>query len=216
MYLKRSNMNWFFLLLKQLGKGLVVPLMLLFLSVPSLVGAETRQHGSHVHGIAEMTVVLDGENLIIEMISPAVNITGFEHAPKDEEQEHAIREAAELLKHGEKLFLLDKKAECQLHEAVVKSELLEELEGHGEHEGHKDDHHHDEHAEGAHDDEGHMSHSEFEVTYHFECEKPKDITMLEVELFSKFSGFEKIDVQLLTPKGQTAVGLTPQKHRISF
>mgnify|MGYP001552526716 FL=1 len=232
MCLRIVSANWFVVAFRGSGKGLVIPFMLLLLSKPALVGAETRQHGSHVHGIAEMNVVLDGKNLIIEMISPAANITGFEHAPKNEEQERAIHEAAELLKDGEKLLLLDKKAECQLHEAVVKSELLDEREKHGEHEheGHKDVHQHDDHESEKHDhkdahhhddEDGHehddeMSHSEFELTYHFECEKPERITKMEIELFSKFSGFEKIDVQLLTPKGQTAVELTPQKHRISF
>jgi Protein of unknown function (DUF2796) len=43
--------------------------------------AEHREHGPHVHGVAQLNVALDGNVLWIELNSPAMNIVGFEHAP---------------------------------------------------------------------------------------------------------------------------------------
>ena len=45
----------------------------------------TRQESSHIHGIVEMNLAVEGSQLYIELISPAANIVGFEHAPSTDE-----------------------------------------------------------------------------------------------------------------------------------
>lgn len=179
----------------------------LFLTCQAAVGtAETRQHGTHVHGIGTLNVAFDGKDLIIELESPAANVFGFEHAPENEQQNHKVEAAFELLLAGEEMFNITPKAKCRLHGADIDSDMAK---------GHSPEHHHehDRLVTGHTDNAGH---SDLRVTYHFECESPRQLKAIDVMLFSYFPGFEEIEVQLLTPKKQTAVELTPQKFKISL
>lgn len=184
--------------------GLIVFSFLLLTCHTEVSASEIRQHGSHVHGVGKLNVALDGKDLIIELGSPAANIVGFEHAPKNEQQIHEMHEALELLGSGEKMFALTAKAQCNLHEANVDNDMVE-----GHHHEHEKGH-----SEKDHTDE--TGHSEFSATYHFKCEDPNSLKAINVMLFSHFPGFEEIEVQLLTPKRQTAVELTPKKFQISL
>jgi len=190
---------------------LMVCSFLFFVGVASLKASETRQHGAHVHGTGKLNIALDGNNLLIGVTSPTANIVGFEHAPENEQQSHQVHQAVELLKEGEKLFVFTKKAHCSLHEAHVESDMAQ-----GDHEEHEA--HHEDHDEHAHSEKDHdtSSHSEFEVEYYFECNNPDSLKSINVQLFSHFPGFEKLEVQLLTPKRQTAIELTAKKYEISL
>jgi hypothetical protein len=179
-----------------------------------------------------LNIALDGNDLLLEVTSPAANIVGFEHAPGTEEEKHAVYEAVELLEDGENLFSFTVGAQCRLHEAHVESDMAGEHhdeEHHDEkehgtpHKGHdgahkehgdQDEEHAEDHTEEA---QGHGDvHSEFLVTYYFECGDPDSLKSIEVLLFSHFPGFEEIEVQLLTRKMQTGFELTPAKNRLSF
>ena len=192
--------------------------------IAASASAETRQHGAHVHGEGKLNIALADKELHMELESPAANVVGFEHAPRDAEQEQAVRKAEERLKDGETLFVLTPKAGCRLAEAGAE-QIGEEHEGEEHHE-HEE---HDTHDEHVHEDEGHEGHegheeehhehsvhSEFHVQYRFECRHPEQLKGIDVQLFSAFPGFEKLHVQMLTPKGQTAVELTPKQHQISL
>ena len=195
-------------------KGLTVLIILLFSFLSAVEASETREHGSHVHGIGKLNVALDGKDLFVELDSPAANIIGFEHEPKNDQQKHVVHEAIELLEKGEKLFVFSAKAQCSLHESYVGNDMAA---GHNEeHEGHEAHHgdHDDSSTEAAHATPS--SHSEFTATYHFKCNRPEKLKTIEVMLFSSFPGFEELEVQLLTPKKQTAVELTPNNNEISL
>ncbi len=214
----KKNRPWFFI--KKHASVLLASTFLIAAYSGVVNGSETRQHGAHVHGIANLNVAVDGSNLMIELDSPAANILGFEHAPETEEQAHAVHEVMELLKSGDKLFAFTPKAECTLHDAHVETDM--ETKDHDDHESH--DQHHEHEAHDGHDDHTHAekdndhgaTHSEFKVSYHFECAQPDRLKSIEVLLFSKFPGFERIDAQVLTGKGQSAAGLTARSFEISL
>lgn len=169
--------------------------------------SEVRQHGAHEHGVGKINIVLDGQDLVMELFSPAINIVGFEHKPTNEQQEQKIQKSTDLLKSWEKMFVISPQAQCTLHEIHVDNDMLTEAH-HPHHE------HAEEHMNSQHEDE--IVHSEFKATYHLKCEAPNDIKTLNVMLFSYFPGFEELEVQLLTPKHQTAIELTPEKIQISL
>ncbi|XCN74697.1 MAG: DUF2796 domain-containing protein [Candidatus Electrothrix aestuarii] len=177
--------------------------------------AETRQLGAHVHGEAALNVAFTEKEVYMELESPAANIVGFEHAPGNAEQEQAVHKAEERLKAGETLFVLTPKAGCTLAAAEVEQDMSEEEhEGEEEHDAHDDHDHEDEGHEDEHHEHG--AHSEFHAQYRFECQHPDRLKGIDVQLFSAFPGFEKLDVQMLTPKGQTALELTPKKHQLDM
>jgi hypothetical protein len=200
---------------------------------------EYRQHGTHQHGLAQINLAIEEKDVHIALISPAANIVGFEHEPHTPEQEAAIKQALQTLEDGSSLFGLSSKADCQLVEAQVTTDIMSETDhehneeqsgephehehdhdGHDETEKHSEEHHeHEHHEHNAHDDDaehGHEGHSEFEMTYHFVCKKAKKLWEIEVNLFSVFPGMERIQVHALTDSGQLSVELNPKQTRIKL
>jgi hypothetical protein len=193
---------------------------------------EHRQHGSHMHGIAALNLVLEGQELHIELDSPAANIVGFEHAPSSKDDHAALDKAVATLKDGDRLFKFNDDAGCRMEMAKVTSELLDEE--HDEHEGHaeekaeahahedKEGHDHEEHeGEHAKKDEnehegGGETHSDIDATYHFECATPDKLTQLTVELFEAFSGMEELKVQYIIESKQGAAELSASDHVVKF
>ncbi len=183
---------------------------------------ERRQHDAHVHGSAALNVALEGEELHIELDSPAANIVGFEHAPSSESDHAALDKAVAKLKDGDRLFRFNDDAGCRMETANVSSELLDE-----EHEGHTDEksgeHAHEKHAHEEkkghdheeHEDEGEV-HSDIEAVYHFECDAPGKLTQLTVELFEAFPGTEELKVQYVIESKQGAAELTATDHVVKF
>lgn len=72
---------------------LLISALLFFIGVTGAVAEETCHHDAHVHGVGKLNVALDGDDLIIELTSPAANIVGFEHTPENEQQSHEVHEA---------------------------------------------------------------------------------------------------------------------------
>lgn len=166
---------------------------------------EYRQHGSHVHGIASLNLAAENGEIHIELDSPAANIVGFEHRPSSEVEHAALDKAVAKLKQGSQLFAFNASAGCSLEKAQVESALLQDNHGHHQHD-------HDKQDDKKHAD----SHSDIEVSYHFECSNPGDLSQLTVGLFEAFSGMGKLNVQYITDTGQGAAELTPASHVIAF
>lgn len=193
---------------------------------------EHRKHGAHVHGIAALNLALEGQEVHIELDSPAANIVGFEHAPSSADDHAALDKAVATLKDGDRLFRFNEEAGCRMEMATVTSELFDEA--HHEQEGHaqekagahahedKEGHDHDEHKEehghkDEHEHEGEgETHSDMDATYHFECDTPDKLKALTVELFEAFSGMEKINVQYVIESKQGAAELTAKDHVVKF
>ena len=186
---------------------------------------EHRQHEAHVHGIAALNLALEGEEVHVELDSPAANIVGFEHAPSSEADHAAVNKAVATLKNADQLFRFNKEAGCRLEKAMVTSALLEEE--HQDHDDkHSDDHDHEEkgehdhekHEHEAHEHEEHEgeTHSDIEAVYHFECDQPAKLTQLTVELFETFPATEKLNVQYVIETKQGATELTMKDHVVNF
>jgi hypothetical protein len=197
---------------------------------------EHRQHGAHVHGVAGLNLALEGNEVHVELDSPAANIVGFEHAPSSEADHAALDQAVATLRGGDRLFQFNSEAGCRMEKADVISALLDD--GHHEHaddHGHEkkdhDDHGHENkekhaHDEHKHDDQGHdghghekhadETHSDIDAVYHFECDNPGKLTQLTVELFEAFPGMEELNVQYVIESKQGAAELNAASHVVTF
>jgi hypothetical protein len=153
---------------------------------------EHREHGAHVHGVAELNVAVDGDSLLLELNTPAMNIVGFEHPPRTDEQRAAIDAARAQLADGAALFVPNAAAECAQSSQLVTLDL-----------GDPEDHDHAKDAE---------VHSDAHGEWTFTCAKPTALEQLDVQLFEVFPGKEKLRVQLITPSGQRGDALTPEDH----
>lgn len=187
-----------------------------------IAAAERRDHDAHVHGRAEMDVAALGGTAEIVLRSPAVNLVGFEHEPRSDEERERSRVALASLRDGESLFAFEG-AGCRLDEAWARwhHEARDHAEDadhdHAGSHGHDDDHEH-EHEQGHREhDEGHgenieEGHSEIHAHYHFDCEGVP--SAIATGLFERFPGTEEIRVQFITDDTQGAQVLTPGSSRL--
>jgi hypothetical protein len=166
-----------------------------------LFAAEHREHGPHVHGVGQLNVALDGTALEIELDSPAANVVGFEHPPRDAAEQAQKEQAIAQLRDGASLFLLPKAAGCRLEEAKAAEEATE-------HHADEEDHH------GDGEEEHH--HTDINVSYRFHCDRPEALTDMDVRLFERFPATHKLEVQLIGPHGQSGGELTATDHHLSL
>ncbi|RUO26907.1 hypothetical protein CWE09_09510 [Aliidiomarina minuta] len=88
------------------------------------------QQGSHVHGVAYLSIAMAEGEIQIELQAPASDIVGFEHKPDTQEQKDAIDSAIALLRQGEWLKL-QQGTDCLLENANATSTQLQGS-GHGD------------------------------------------------------------------------------------
>lgn len=181
-----------------------------------------RQHGPHEHGVGSLNLVVDGNVVEIELESPAVNIVGFERAPKDEAEHATLERAVATLKDGGRLFGFPAAAGCRLTKSSVSSSLLgDEPEAEADHEDHQA--HDDARAKQTHHEDGdqdaeheHETHADLDADYGFECDDAARIDRVEVRLFEAFPGTRRLRVQFATAKGQGGAELTAARPRIEL
>ena len=107
--------------MQRLRKVLIIPFLFL-LPLTSFASEQTefRQHVSHVHGIAQLNLALANNELLIEFESPAADIVGFEHEPRNDNEKAAYQKALGILRVGERMFKFPQAAGVRLEKSVVK------------------------------------------------------------------------------------------------
>lgn len=196
------------------------------LGLSAALAAPSQAAEAHVHGLAQLQVALDNGQVDLIFTSPAANIVGFEHAPKDDAQRKAVADAAEYLE-SQPLFVADGTS-CTLKEASVSSDLLDAdhhaEKGHGEHHDKHDDHdeHHHDHAkhgdakEHDHDHEQHGdAHTDFTVSQQLECDDEIG-SGFTTPLLERFGGIEQLQVQWVRDSSQGSASLTGGNDRVGF
>jgi len=176
---------------------------------------EHREQPAHEHGHGTLDIVVEGEELVMELRIPGVNVVGFEHAPRDDAEREAVRQALVPFGDAASLFVLPAEAECEVEEA--KAEILDmahedDREGRGqEEEGRGEDEHEDEdeEQEGHDSDSVSEAHSELRATWRFNCQEPGRLDEIEVRVFEHLHDAEEIEVRVVTPAAQVATGLHP-------
>jgi len=167
--------------------------LLLACSLSALpAAAEYRQHEAHVHGVARLDVLLDGNTLTIDLDTPAVNLLGFEHVPQNEGEEATLKQVAARLHNPAALFSLPKGAQCNAGAPSVHSPLFGNA------------------LEQQHE------HADIEASYIFTCRYPVELDGMSINLFRPFAGIHKIEVQQITPSKQGAAELTADSTRLTF
>ena len=140
---------------------------------------------SHVHGNAELNVVLMGQKLQVEFVSPAANLLGFERLPITDEESTVVNNTIKQLQHGG--WLIEGIQEtCQLSTEAFEAPAYTEHE------------HEHEHESSEHDAE---AHSNFRVTYLYDCDMPPK-KQLKILAFDHYTGIEILTVQWIADQKQ--------------
>nr|WP_321442060.1 DUF2796 domain-containing protein [uncultured Hyphomonas sp.] len=165
--------------------------------------ASAQSLDAHVHGEANMAIVIDGQHLSASLMSAMYNITGFEHAPETEEQREVLQTAKSLLEDGTQLFRFNSEAECFLTSSHHNLSSTEDR-----HDTNEDK----PEADGEH----HHNHRDLEADYEFTCKKPSKLSSVRVGLFDHFKNLQKVNVVTLTGGQQSAAELTPKRETLSL
>ena len=189
------------------------------LSLPQLLLAADHDHDhhkqkAHVHGVAELAMVLEGSKLEVEIKSPAESFIGFEHEAQTQAEKDIAHKAEASLKTPEVLFAFYG-ADCKLEDADVDMPGILGHEDHDHDEHHEDhDEHHDHDEDHEDHDEHHEGHSDITAHYTYSCSNPTGLTHLEVNLFKSFEHLKTINVMVVTDTNQKGETLTADHNVI--
>lgn len=81
---------------------------------PLWLHAFERDHQAHTHGEGTATIVIEQEIAHVHLALPAMDVVGFEHAPRTEAHRHTIHQAQALLSQPEHVIQWPERALCEL------------------------------------------------------------------------------------------------------
>ncbi|MGS0742531.1 DUF2796 domain-containing protein [Glaciimonas sp. GG7] len=176
----------------------------LFASLLCLTLSPAIAHEAHVHGVGKLDVAVDGSQLTLHLDSPLMNLLGFEHAATSAKDKQAAQQMAQTLRMAEKVFVATPAAACRpvsvkLISAALDPTLLGEPL-----------------ASAAINTPAEPGHADLDADFIFQCAHPERLQSIDVALFAQFKGFQKIEVQMVTPEKQIAATLLPSASRISW
>ncbi len=181
---------------------------------PLAYAKDSHSHAKpHVHGLAELTLIAQGNALEIEFSSPAYDLIGFEHQAQSKQEVESVQAAINTLKKLDSLLIFSNKP-CTLVKASVNTADLLAQSGKKSNVSHTHpDHGHDK----THQHEGHRNyHNEFTAYYQLNCSKPVSDSTLTVNLFDVYPSIQQIKVQWVLQNRQGANTLTPQQRTIKL
>lgn len=162
----------------------------------TLLADETKHHhhSAHVHDVTHLSLISEDAHLRLELQGAAAGFLGFEHAPENNEEMHAVATLKQQLQVSDNVFLINSEARCSLQTAAIR---LPGLEHDTSHKNHIDDH-----------DEGH---ADVEAHYDFTCHFIDEITTVTVTLFEHFTGIKTVEAIYLLEDRQSAQTLRPDR-----
>ena len=153
-----------------------LPLLLLAL-LPALAFA--HKNHAHNHGVGQLGIVVEGEQLTLLLETPQHDIVGFERAPKTAREQVTVQAALEKLKTPGKLFAPTAAAQCVVVDQNVDAPLLV-------------------------GDKGQSGHGDIEARYVYRCAQPAALTDLKATVSAEFPRVRSLAVSFAGPKGQKA------------
>jgi hypothetical protein len=172
--------------------------------------AQQANLSTHVHGVSELNIVIEGNKLEMQLRSPAMNIVGFEHKARTEQQILKVKQSEVKLHDHSALFLFSSggcgltQAKIDLANLIKKNAIEKDVHGHH----HSDPDHNHEDADG--------DHSEVVAHYYYDCEDMDDLSSLSLGFFDVFPAMQQINGIWITTSGQGAASLTRSNKTITF
>lgn len=160
---------------------------------------------AHVHGVVTMQVVLEGENLILELLAPAVNLLGFEHVASTEEERQALSRLKTILADADSLFQFEA-SRCDL--------LMQDIifsGGVADHAAHDNVVPHDHSPQ-----QERLEHGDIKARYHYHCASPQRLATLSVKIFVPFPGIQTLSVEWIVAGRQGAASLSHDTQTVFF
>jgi hypothetical protein len=166
--------------------------------------AEKRQAHTHVHGAAEMNIVVDGKKVMVEFRSPAEGVMGFEHEARTDADKKKRDAAMKAIKERfSDMVIFDKKLGC----AAQPGEIVLVQTDTGASKGHK-------HGKG--DPKKGGEHREVRATHNFTCDQDPAGSRVRFAVTKMFSGIRELKVQVLSGAKQSGATIKKDKGDVGL
>lgn len=143
----------------------------------------------HVHGEGKLDVSIEKDSITLTLELPLDAATGFERAPKNEQERAALATAEKALRDPG-LFLPTPAARCTAQAPQVTMPSFDAKQGDG--------------------------HGDIDATYGFRCAAPAELKSVETTLFKNFKRLYRVEARRVGPAGQGAARLTPKNPVLSW
>ncbi len=142
---------------------------------------QTESHGAHEHGVAEMTLATEANQLELMLVSPVANLLGFEHAPANAAEHEAWQKSRQMLQSGVWLQL-PAAAKCQLQQQQLNDPWPAGSTTH--------------------------QHADLTLSLTYHCDAPQALTGVQLDLFSLAADLHEVNVQWVSSTAQGAATLS--------
>lgn len=150
-----------------------------------LAGGGAPAAGAHVHGVASLSVSVEGASLRVLLEAPLEVVAGFEHAPRTAAERQVLQAARAALAQPA-LLQPNAEAGCVALPAAA--------------------------PEGSLGPAG-QGHADLEHEFGFRCTRPARLRSLQLGLFDAFPRLRRIEAVVVTPSAQVKRGLQrPQRQ----
>ncbi len=147
---------------------------------------------AHQHGVASLDVVVEPGRVTLDLDTPLDNLVGFERSPRTDAERERASDAVKKLRAADALFRIDSGAGCKLEKAALNAPVLG-LNGMG---SDKD------------------VHADLQGHFEFLCKAGGKAGFVEVGLFDAFPALKRIELQVVTPRGQLKATLLRPSSRV--
>ncbi|ADM10472.1 hypothetical protein PB2503_12149 [Parvularcula bermudensis HTCC2503] len=169
------------------------------LALASHAHAGSDPHHAHNHGHAELAVISQGQELVLELRADLADLVGAERAPTTPEEAAALRALHGDFRTGEPPFHLSDRANCVPQSATSEGGyahliMLDDADG------------------AAGDEQSDEAHDEHMVTarWTWDCAHPDRLQRIDVTMFERFPAVVEIEVVVLTDDAQMGDKLAPK------
>ena len=156
----------------------------------------------HEHGVARLDVAVDAGRVSIELDTPLDNLLGFERAPRTDAERDKATALVARLRAADALFRIDAAAGCTLLKVDLRSAALQLGIAAA--------------SAAASPAAGPVAseHSDLNAVFEFRCKNGTRAGFVEVGLFDAFAALKRIELQVVTPKGQLKATLRKPASRV--
>lgn len=151
----------------------------------------------HSHGQGQVLIAQQNNQWVIELILPAADVLGFEHAPETQQQKNTIKQFKALTKSPENFVSLQPSCELVSKDLTLPSEKHDEHHGHGH--------------ENKHEKE---SHGDVQLSIEYRC--LSQLEGITFPILKAYQSLATLSVEWITDNGQGATKVTSSNTGISF
>ena len=167
------------------------------------VAAQVAQAAQpHEHGVARLDVAVDAGRVSIELDTPLDNLLGFERAPRTDAERDKATALVARLRAADALFRIDAAAGCTLLKVDLRSAALQLSIAAASA------------AASPAASPVASEHSDLNAVFEFRCKNGTRAGFVEVGLFDAFAALKRIELQVVTPRGQLKATLRKPASRV--